>query len=810
MGSIRSGRAACVLEAGSKTAYDRDQNPREWAIALTESNVPATVAMDNIGENSAVAVGATVHLGVFPERGLATPLTLTAEMRADNDGKAADLGMARHDLFTDYFRFGLFPVSGGGAALSVWALPKAADLSDDIRNGRIPGITDQGTINDYVNGTTPLVLEVGFQPQGKYFGFAQLPDGSGVAETQFDALKLTITFTPPPPVVPPSPVRFEFGGVSVSVVGQVVDVSALDNIFSLSPDDLIEVRMEYAGLRGGLEVMRSIGETPARGASFADRLCTGEGGAGWRNPKITEFAMLLTAPSISEVTVSVDAGDLAGFSSSGDLALTFPELSSSEAAVTDSAIVPLANLNVQTYLFTVSDDGSAAMSAQNNFGSPDAATFLCVRETDAYDSSLHNDLVGVRFHDETFDNDPANFTATGELNESGARTPPQSTTRSAFTITAIAWHYNEADVNLFFPKHVDKGGEPISVRLNDSADSSTYELLATPVNNQPGVLEVVILLKAESTAADDVVLVFETELGDSRLLTVTIPSGSGGTANSEAGVSFTAGSNGALSASSGGSALTSGDNVVVDGVVLFTATPSSGYYVSAWTGAAAGAGCATGISETDSVDCRIRVPSGGLNVGVSFAEVPPLLVYGAAVSHLGGGRIIAAHGGALLASGAQIEDGDEITLTATPSDGFHLLYWEGDGTDSCASGSTQTDAVECEVTADGSGVEVSAFFNDVHESELTALCTATATSNTDAARIRTVKGYAEGATPDGTGPDVGAVCIFGDSASPLSDTRTCFAPGNAYRTSHAILYDSTATAGNRNLSAVTFCANDGF
>ena len=810
LGSIRSGRAACVLEAGSKTAYDRDQNPREWAIALTESNVPATVAMDNIGENSAVAVGATVHLGVFRERGLATPLTLTADMSADNDGKAADLGMARHDLFTDYFRFGLFPVSGGGAALSVWALPKAADLSDDIRNGRIPGITDQGTINDYVNGTTPLVLEVGFQPQGKYFGFAQLPDGSGVAETQFDALKLTITFTPPPPVVPPSPVRFEFGGVSVSVVGQVVDVSALDNIFSLSPDDLIEVRMEYAGLRGGLEVMRSIGETPARGASFADRLCTGEGGAGWRNPKITEFAMLLTAPSISEVTVSVDVGDLAGFSSSGDLALTFPELSSSEAAVTDSAIVPLANLNVQTYLFTVSDDGSAAMSAQNNFGSPDAATFLCVRETDAYDSSLHNDLVGVRFHDETFDNDPANFTATGELNESGARTPPQSTTRSAFTITAIAWHYNEADVNLFFPKHVDKGGEPISVRLNDSADSSTYELLATPVNNQPGVLEVVILLKAESTAADDVVLVFETELGDSRLLTVTIPSGSGGTANSEAGVSFTAGSNGTLSASSGGSALTSGDNVVVDGVVLFTATPSSGYYVSAWTGDAAGAGCATGISETDSVDCRIRVPSGGLNVGVSFAEVPPLLVYGAAVSHLGGGRIIAAHGGALLASGAQIEDGDEITLTATPSDGFHLLYWEGDGTASCASGSSQTDAVECEVTADSSGVEVSAFFNDVHESELTALCTAAATSNTDAARIRTVKGYAEGATPDGTGPDVGAVCIFGDSGSPLSDTRTCFAPGDSYRTSHTILYDSTATAGNRDLSAVTFCANDDF
>ena len=811
LGSIRSGRAACVLEAGSKTAYDRDQNPREWAIALTESNVPATVAMDNIGENSAVAVGATVHLGVFPERGLATPLTLTADMRADNDGKAADLGMARHDLFTDYFRFGLFPVSGGGAALSVWALPKAADLSDDIRNGRIPGITDEGTINDYVNGTTPLVLEVGFQPQGKYFGFAQLPDGSGVAETQFDALKLTITFTPPPPPPPPpSPVRFEFGGTSVSVIGQEVEVAALDRAFDFVQTETSPVQMEYFGLRGGLEVMRSIGDEPLKGASFASRLCTGAGGAGWRNPKLTEFAMLLTAPSVSELTVTVQgqpSGHIAGFSSSSadTLVLNFPALSASETAVGDSALVPYADSALaapNTYELVVANN-AASLESRAAASSTEAGTWLCVRETDSYDPSRHSDLVGIRLGDETY-----NF---GTLEEMGERTAPQSTTRSAFTITAYAWVFNDADIlDSYAALPEDTPSEPISVRLNDSADSSTYELLATPVNNQPGVLEVVIFLKAASTADDDVVLLFETELGDSRLLTVTIPSGSGGTANSAAAVNFTAGSNGALSAASDGSALTSGGNVTVDRIVIFTATPGAGYYVSAWTGDAAGAGCATGISETDSVDCRIRVPSGGLNVGVSFAEVPPLLVYGAAVSHLGGGRIIAAHGGALLASGAQIEDGDEITLTATPSDGFHLLYWEGDGTDSCASGSSQTDAVECEVTAGSSGVEVSAFFNDVHESELTALCTEAVTSNTDSARIRTVKGYAEGATPDGTGPDVGAVCIFGDSGSPLSDTRTCFAPGNAYRTSHAILYDSTATAGNRDLSAVTFCANDGF
>ena len=816
LGSKTTGRAVCVLEAGSKAIYEQEQNPREWAIALTESNVPATVAMDNIGEDSAVAVGATVYLGVFPERGLATPLTLTADMREDNEGKSADLGMARYDLFTDYFRFGLFPVSGGGAALSVWALSKAADLSDDIRNGRIPGITDEGTINDYVNGTTPLVLEVGFQPQGGYFGHAQLPflanGNSQTGEPQFNALRLTITFTPPPPPPPPpSPVRFEFGGTSVSVVGEVVNVRVFDAVydFGVSRTDM---RMEYAGLRGGLEVMRSTGDTPRDDVAFADRLCTGQGGAGWRNPKTSELAMLLTPPSVSGITLSVRSGasDNPPGLSADSLELTFPALSASETAVADSAHLGIFDVDLNAYQIDASGDPAelawAAFYTSSDSDPP--LTWICVRETDAYDPSAHNDLVGIRFTDEDFDDDT--FTSSGELDESGTRTAPQSTTRSAFTITAQAWHYNDLDFNSEIGLHATVYSEPISVRLNDSADSSTYELLATPVNGQPGVLEVVILLNAESTAADDVVLLFETELGDSRLLTVTIPSGSGGTENSAAAVNFTAGSNGALSAASGGSALTSGDNVTVDRIVTFTATPNSGYYISGWTGDASSAGCATGVSQTAPVSCPLRVPSGGLSVGVSFTEVPPLAVYSSGASASGGGGLLARNaGGDILLSGATIAENDIISFTATPADGFHLLYWEGAGTGSCASGSSQTDAVSCDVTAGSSGVEVSAFFNDVHESELTALCTATATGNTDGARIRTVKGYAAGTTNLSGGPDIGAVCIFGDSTSPLSDIRTCFAPGDDYRAStHAIIHDSTGTV--QDLSSAPFCSASTF
>ena len=245
----------------------------------------------------------------------------------------------------------------------------------------------------------------------------------------------------------------------------------------------------------------------------------------------------------------------------------------------------------------VANDGSGVAEAVAHLQLPDdSETWFCVRETDAYDPSEHHHLSpsasGTRHM----------TTRHRTSDEVGARTAPQSATRSAFTITAHAWYFNDIDQDFAFGRCVtDTPSEPISVRLNDSADSSTYELLATPVNNQPGVLEVVILLNAESTADDDVVLLFETELGDSRLLTVTIPSGSGGTANSAAAVNFTAGSNGALSAASDGSALTSGGNVTVDRIVTFTATPNSGYYISGWTGDASSAGCATGVSETTPV-----------------------------------------------------------------------------------------------------------------------------------------------------------------------------------------------------------------
>ena len=811
-GVNKSGVVVCVRDAGGGAG-------REWAIALTESDgVPATVAMNAIGESAAVAVGATVYLGVFNQRLLETPITLTSEMRADNNGKAADLRMARHDVYGDYFRFGLFPVSGGGAALSVWALPNAENLDADIRAGNVDGFRNndgspnQGAINAYINGETPIVLEIGFAPDGDYYGHAQFPESSSATEDGFDALKLTVTFTPPPPPPPPpAPVRFEFGGESVSVVGQAVNVAVNDAGRSFSGAARSDVVMEYFGTRGGLEVMRSASGGYAD-SIFGQRLCRDEGGAGWRNAKITEVAMLATAPSVTELTATVPASadPLAGFpvlsGGARDLVMTFPELGPSETAVGNLLRVEVLDAIGNAYRISLSGDGSAAMPfTQASSGTDDLVPWLCVRETDAYDPSPHHHLAGIRYGDESFDRDNI-------LIEVLATTAPQSSTRSAFTITAFAWHYSDLDPDAFLVLPEDMADEPISARLENSADSSMFELFSAPVNNQPGELEVVVFLKDLIPLSGDdatVGILFETELGDPRTLTLTVPAGSGGPGSAEAAVEYSAGTNGALSAESAGVAVSSGDNVTVDRVVKFTATPDPGYYVSAWTGDADGEGCATGISETDAVDCHIRVPSGGLSVGVSFAEVPPLLAYSAGVSHSGGGRIIAAHDGALLASGARIANGDVITLTATPADGFHLLYWEGDGTDSCASGASQTGAADCEVTAGDSGVDVEVFFNDVHESELTALCTEAATGNADALRIRTVKGYVEGATPDGSGDDIGAVCIFGSSDSPLSDVRTCFAPGNDYRAStHAILHDNTGTV--QDLSAAPFCSASGF
>ena len=249
-------------------------------------------------------------------------------------------------------------------------------------------------------------------------------------------------------------------------------------------NDRSNFQMRYFGLRGGLEVMRSVGDEVETGSSFGERLCSGQGGEGWRNAKLTEIAMLLTAPSATGITLSIagSSGTPAGYADAENrqLALTFPALSASETAITDSAHIGLVNDYSDPYRMEVANDGSGVLErSRTSITRDDSETWFCVRETDAYNPSEHHHLSALRIGDETYDT-----LGTGLLNEVGARTAPQSATRSAFTITAHAWYFGDIDQDFAIGLHTNLPSEPISVRLNDSADSSTYELLATPVNGQ--------------------------------------------------------------------------------------------------------------------------------------------------------------------------------------------------------------------------------------------------------------------------------------------------------------------------------------
>ena len=94
------------------------------------------------------------------------------------------------------------------------------------------------------------------------------------------------------------------------------------------------VVMEYAGVRNGLDVMRSLGSVQAgqaelqaisRFAIFGERLCS-EIGSGWRNPKLTEVAMLLSSPPASRLTAGVVPAAAAGAICSPGFTLIFARL----------------------------------------------------------------------------------------------------------------------------------------------------------------------------------------------------------------------------------------------------------------------------------------------------------------------------------------------------------------------------------------------------------------------------------------------------------------------------------------------------
>ena len=302
------------------------------------------------------------------------------------------------------------------------------------------------------------------------------------------------------------------------------------------------VVMESAGTRNGLEVLRSIGrlhpggvfvQTPPdaalrptrSGSVFGDRLC-GEIEGEWRNPKITEVAMLLSTPPATRLTAGVARANeersdlLAGFDFDlrSVLTLDFPALAAGESPVLPTgAAAHVALVDDAAAPYALSAGSSPSLSRRGEFS--ESAEWLCVREAEGYDASRHHRLAGIRLDGlDTFNASfldgliqPVNLTTAEERSETGA----------ALTITAVAWHYNDYNVAIGTSVPSDATDEAISVRLAPPVAGVSLE--ARRINDEPGRREIVLHLTALSAPSLTATILMETALGDAREFEARLP-----------------------------------------------------------------------------------------------------------------------------------------------------------------------------------------------------------------------------------------------------------------------------------------------
>ncbi len=148
---------------------------------------------------------------------------------------------------------------------------------------------------------------------------------------------------------------------------------------------------------------------------------------------------------------------------------------------------------------------------------------------------------------------------------------------------------------------------------------------------------------------------------------------------------------GTVTSSSGGiscpGTCNSGSVIPAGTVVTLTATPSTGFLVTGWTGACATSGT-VGTTGTCSVTMNASQPAGAI-----FTRV-----HAAIFSVVGSGTVTSSSGGiscpGTCNSGAVIPVGTVVTFTANPSAGYLVTGWTG----ACASSGTVGATGTCSVT----------------------------------------------------------------------------------------------------------------
>jgi hypothetical protein len=135
-------------------------------------------------------------------------------------------------------------------------------------------------------------------------------------------------------------------------------------------------------------------------------------------------------------------------------------------------------------------------------------------------------------------------------------------------------------------------------------------------------------------------------------------------------VSFSASTNGSLTAEVDGVQINSGDKIEVGKDVTFTATPSTGYKVSAWY---LNSGLVSGNTTNTLVVTNIQANT---TVSVEFEIITfPVTFSMSAIN----GSLIAEIGGIEINSGDIVEYGSTIDFTVTPDAGYQVKSWKVNG-----------------------------------------------------------------------------------------------------------------------------------
>ena len=438
-----AGKVVCVREAESTPPYSK---PPVWA----------EVSVDNRTGNSILTLSVTaakvtanvkMGLGLFTVRGRETP-------EAVADPAVSDFSLARLDSHSAFI---ITPVTvSGGVSPEVTAPSDGASAPD----------------------TGIYTLSVTFAPAGeKYVGYAQRDFGktsyNSTDESQFDVVRLTVDWTKPAVALDNS---FDFGDTTIDAADGVAVVTVTNRTFTGSGS----IEMKYYGDVGGLRVMYSTQDpllNAGAGSAYGPHLCAA-GGANWRNPTLTELAMLLTGPTATGLTLTVQnsgeikAGEVkGGDGASAGLSNGMPGQTSAAAealnltfpTVTDAKDGMIAALR-SDYTFSdqtfqvgsgLHDNNGQPMGLIFDASKPDQAgmdayvgsVWVCVWETDEYpDPSPHNQLAGIRFeaagdaHGVPADGDIA--LSVGAITVSGVSF---SANAAVFTLTAKAFIFD--DVN---------------------------------------------------------------------------------------------------------------------------------------------------------------------------------------------------------------------------------------------------------------------------------------------------------------------------------------------------------------------------